>query len=347
MLQKTFYANYLFKQILTNAGIRISSIRVNIFLHMSEIQIRLKEKIQEAETIRKIRSHTSQLISRLAEEEKALAVMETTLAKEQRDVELLEKEGLTTMLHKFLGDREERLQRERQDYVTAALKYNELYKSVELIRYELDLLNKKEQNLGVVESEIVALMKRREEEIVKMEPEAAAVLKELYNQLDRLHKYEVEVDEAIRAGQDSLEKIGKTEYYLNEGQFPSQQMWGRNYKSSYVNRQAIDYARDMAYQSRQSLIRFGNEYREVYPERLLQLNIELEDFGKFSEYFIQNIITDWIIRKTINKSLVNVRGTKQQVEMLLDQLQREKITISNKLVSIDQQKKEMIVNNIA
>ena len=80
---------------------------------MSEIQIKLKEKIQEAETIRKIKSHTAQLQTRLAEEDKDLAVMETTLAKEQRDVETLEKEGLTTMFHKFLGDREERLQKER------------------------------------------------------------------------------------------------------------------------------------------------------------------------------------------------------------------------------------------
>ncbi len=70
------------------------------------------------------------------------------------------------MFHKFLGDREDRLQKERQDYLTASLRYNELFKSVELIRYELNLLSKKESNLNLVEKEINALMKDREKEIL-------------------------------------------------------------------------------------------------------------------------------------------------------------------------------------
>lgn len=82
---------------------------------MSELQQQLKESIQELETIRKVSEHTAQLRERLAAEEKALLVMETTLAKEQRDVETLESEGLTTMFRKFIGDREEKLEKEEKN----------------------------------------------------------------------------------------------------------------------------------------------------------------------------------------------------------------------------------------
>ncbi|MBK8833020.1 MAG: hypothetical protein IPN60_19610 [Saprospiraceae bacterium] len=87
---------------------------------MSELQQQLKESIQELETIRKVSEHTAQLRERLAAEEKALLVMETTLAKEQRDVETLESEGLTSMFRKFIGDREEKLEKEREEYLRAS-----------------------------------------------------------------------------------------------------------------------------------------------------------------------------------------------------------------------------------
>lgn len=312
---------------------------------MSEIQNKLKEKIQEAETIRKIQSYTSDLQRRLAEEEKALAVMEQTLAKEQRDVETLEKEGLTTMFHKFLGDREDKLQKERQDYLTAALKYNELYKSVDLIRYELNLLSKKEQNLGNVEKEIAGLIKQREAEIMQFEPAIAAQLQGLHEQVDKLHKFEMEVNQALSTGNDAFDKVRKTEYFLNEAQFPDKHMWGNGYQSRIVNHQAVDYARDMAYQSRQSLIRFGNEYREVYPERPFQVNMELEDFGRFAEVFFNNLITDWIIRQKISKSLITVRGTVNQVGRFVEQLNQEKMMIARKLEELEAARKKTIVSS--
>src|SRR6187551_695494 len=118
---------------------------------MTQLHQQLQEAIREAERIRKIKEHTSELTIRLESEEKALLAMEATLTKEQRDVETLEREGLTTMFRKFIGDREEELDKEREEYLRASLRFNEIYKSVELIRFELDLLSKKEQNLEAVE----------------------------------------------------------------------------------------------------------------------------------------------------------------------------------------------------
>jgi hypothetical protein len=114
--------------------------------------------------------------------------MGIALDKEQKDVELLEKEGLTTMFHKFLGDREAKLDKEREEYLKASLRYNEIYKSVALIRYELDLLSKKEENQENVEREIAVLLKQREEELMQYDPEVALQLKGINDQVDKLHK---------------------------------------------------------------------------------------------------------------------------------------------------------------
>src|SRR5687768_14276941 len=156
---------------------------------MSEIHQRLKEKIQELEQIRKVKQHLQELNRRLAHEEKELEVMGIMLDKEQKDVELLEKEGLTVMFHKFLGDREAKLEKEREEYLRASLRFNQLFKSVDLMRYELELLSKKEQNQGSVMGEIEILIKQREEELLQSDSETVDKLKGIYKHMDKQNRY--------------------------------------------------------------------------------------------------------------------------------------------------------------
>jgi hypothetical protein len=62
---------------------------------MTDLHRQLHDSIKELEQIRKIKGHTAELNQRLVEEQSALNEMEKILDKEQRDVEELEKEGLS------------------------------------------------------------------------------------------------------------------------------------------------------------------------------------------------------------------------------------------------------------
>ena len=313
---------------------------------MSELQIQLKEKIQELESIRKVRVHISQLQNRLSSEANALAAMEKTLEKEQKDVETIEKEGLTTMFHKFLGDREDKLDKEREEYLKASLKYNELYKSVELIRFELELLSKKEQNLEMVEGQVEVLMKQRETELMQYDSEVALQLKGINDQVDKLSKYSVEVDEALNAGKIALDMVRLAEHHLYEAQNLGQvDMWrNRHYRSGHFKLEAVDQAREAAYQSKHALIKFGNELRDVNSNLQLHVNMDIEEFGQFVNVFFQNMITDWVVQQKINKSLANVSATRQQVEYLMQQLDQERATVKTKQNQLELQRKEVIIS---
>ena len=313
---------------------------------MSELQRNLKEKIEELESIRKVRVHISQLQNRLSSEANALVAMEKTLEKEQKDVETMEKEGLMTMFHKFLGDREDKLDKERQEYLKASLKYNELYKSVELIRFELDLLSKKEQNLQNVERQVEVLMKQREEEIMTIHPQIALQLTGINQQADKLHKFLLEIEEALRAGEQALDFVRKTENYLTQArQLGQVDMWGsRNIRSGTFKHQAMDQAREMAYQSKHALIRFGNELKDVYNNLRLDIKMDIEEFGRFMDVFFDNLLSDWLVQQKIMKSLANVSATRQQVEDLMQQLNQEKDTVKTKQKQLEVQRKDVIIS---
>lgn len=312
---------------------------------MSELQQRLRESIQELEQIRKIQDHTAQLSTRLEAEEKALQVMETTLAKEQRDVETLEREGITTMFRKFLGDREEQLEKEREEYLRASLKFNEIYKSVELIRFELDLLSKKEQNYDAVLRRVEALITEREKELLDIDPNVALVLKGIHQQTDKLHQYSVEVEEAYASGTKALTLVQGAEQHLINARFMGQQeMWGRrHYGNSHMKRESIEVARDLAYQSRHALIRFGNELQDVFKGLQLDVNMEIEEFSGFTEIFFNNLISDYLVQQKISKSLVNVAGTRQRVELIMQSLDKERGIIREKLEKLEMERKKVVV----
>ena len=314
---------------------------------MTEIQQQLKESIQELEQIRKVSQHTAQLRERLVVEEKALLVMEDTLAKEQRDVETLESEGLTSMFRKFIGDREEKLEKEREEYLRASLRFNELFKSVELIRFELDLLSKKEQSQETVARRVETLIAYREKEIMDLDPTVALVLKGINQQTDKLHKYSVEVDEAHAAGMRSLELVRACEHNLIEAQLMGQRdMWGSKYHGTGQRKHdAIDRARDYAYRSRHELIRFGNELQDVFKGMQLEVNMNIEDFGRFTDIFFDNLITDYLIQQKISKSLLNVNGTRQHLDHIMLSLDSERKVIREKLEKLEEERKRVVVGS--
>jgi hypothetical protein len=311
---------------------------------MSELHQQLSDKIRQLEQIRKIKSHIGELRGRLQVEEESLAAMEKVLDKEQRDVEILEQEGLTTMLRKFLGDREEKLEKEREEYLRASLRFNELFKSVELIRFELDLLTRKERSVEAVQGEVELLMKARETEMLQGNDENARALTAIHLQTDKLSKYSVQIDEALAAGQAAMQFVRRAMDHLADAQQWGQRgMWGGQRGAGHMKWRSIDEARKMVVEGRHALIRFGNELKDVDDSLRVSTNLDIETFGKFGETFFDNIITDWIVQQKINKSLHAVDQMRIQVENILMHLQSVTSEIKASLQGLEKRRREIVI----
>lgn len=307
---------------------------------MSDIQQQLKDKIQELEQIRKASGHLHQLQQRLREEEKDLEVMAITLDKEQQDVEKLEKEGIHAMLHKFLGDRETRLDKERTEYVKASLRFNELHRSVQLIRFEIDVITKKAQNFQHVLEQVNTLIQQREREIFSLNAPGVQEIKSILIQIDKHYKFLVEIDEAKRTGMLAFDFVSKTEQALIEGK----RLREHNYDMGRIKYQ-VDYAFEMASKARHHLIIFANELNDVFRDAPSNFSLEIESLGHFSETLFNNFISDWIIYQKIKKSLQNVSVTRQHLEKVLHQLDQEKAVINKNLEILEEQRKKVIVSS--
>jgi hypothetical protein len=180
---------------------------------------------------------------------------------------------------------------------------------------------------------------------MRLDPAVAIKLKGINEQTDKLHKYGVEVEEAYKAGLQALELVRHTENNLLEAQkWGQRDMWGgRNPFSGKLKHDALDNARHMASKSQHALIRFGNELRDVYSNLKLRFNMDIEEFRRFTDLFFDNLITDWMVQQKINTSLTNFSATRREVESLIYQLDQERGVIKEKVDTLEQERKKMIV----
>ena len=300
---------------------------------MSEIHRQLSEKIRELEQIKRVQAHAISLRERLAAEESALNVLGDTLKKEQKDVDRIEKEGLYLKMYKIIGDYEKKIEKEREEYVEASMKYNELHKSIDLIKYELDILSKKEINPQTVEFQIDVLVKKREDELLYTSSPFAEQLRNVYSETDRLNKYTVDVNEAYDSGQEAFDYIRRIENFLDQA------------RESEMFHQALYHAREMARKGRNALIKFINEIRDIDESFQIDIKLGIDEYDYYTGAFILDILNNMKIIRKIEESYEKVQAHRKHIESILEHFEQEKLSIREKLKALEEKRKQIVLNS--
>jgi len=72
-----------------------------------------------------------------------LKQLEVVVQKEERDVEELENLSWQSLFHRVLGNKHEQLEKERQEYLMAFLKYERCDNEIATLEYEQKIVEKK------------------------------------------------------------------------------------------------------------------------------------------------------------------------------------------------------------
>ncbi len=283
---------------------------------MSSLVLQIQSKLEEYQSLLNVKSHLASVKEQLSAKYSELKSVTKQLHKEEKELDDLQNSGLKNLFYKVLGDKEKQIEIERQELLAVSLKYNALKEGIELLEFELEVLEKKVLNIDSVKREITQLKKARELEITtgpnsSLKSEYLLLIKK-YETNVMLHK---EIEEAIDAGQIShkaLHKLGTllTEA-LNWGRWPNQ---GRGGYHTMMKRSKMANATRMVADIQRRLDNFGREMEDL-GEKNMYFRLRREDFANFTNFFFDNLITDWIIQKKIKNSLSNL-------EMIIDRIAR-------------------------
>lgn len=313
---------------------------------MSAISDEIKNLLEEHQVQKKVQSRLQDIVPQIEQLKKELVPLELQMQKEFADMENLEKVGIKTMFYKVLGSQESQMEKERQEYLQASLKYDQVRKSLELLEYEFNLLKSKADGLPAIEKRLEELSKQQELEIINVPGAAGMELKKIYAQIEVQQRMIIDIQEAIKAGSSALQSLDNVIAGLQQAHNWGQwDMSGRNPMSNHLKYTAIDKAKDWAYEANRQLKIFEKELLDVYRHIPEDFQLHLDSFNRFIDIFFDNLITDWIIQQKIHNALNNSLNTRDKVIRMIKLLESEKPKTEKAIEDLNVVKKEYVLKN--
>ena len=305
-------------------------------LNSQLVEVKLKLRIRQ-----KLLDDLDRTQNMLSEQTSRLAELEITVKKEGSDVERLEGLSLTGLFHAVLSDKQTQLEKERQEYLAAKLKYDECKYSVSALERDINDLKARIAGLGDIDSQHRAIVKRKEQLISQGNDRNAAKLIEFSEALADAQSDSRELKEAIDAGKAVLagldDVIGFLKSARNWGTFD---MLGGGLITTAVKHSRIDRARESVHHVQQLLRVFQRELADV--DSRTDIDIDIGSFLTFADYFFDGLIVDWVVQSRIGRSLDSAVQAAERVGGIVQQLQINLKKTQTKRNSIEQEKNKLI-----
>lgn len=257
------------------------------------------------------------------------------LKKEFSDVQKLEGNSITALFYNFLGTKVEQLDKERQEYLSAKLKYDACKIEISNLERQLEKLKSEHILLGEPEIELKKLLDEKKRQLRLLSDSTCLKFEELLNNQYAAKK---EISEAILTGEKAqhglMRAIDSLQNAQNWGTFD---LLGGGILATAVKHSKIDEAKNDIEEVQHHLNQFRRELSDTTLNSGQNLAVEMDSFTGFADYFFDNLITDWIVQSKINQSLEACRNMFDQISMLMIRLRESDAETTVKYQNYEQE----------
>ena len=309
---------------------------------LSDIQSQIVVTLEDYEALKKINSHLLEIEKQLKVSYDKIKVLQAQMDKELDDINKLETLGIKSLFYKTLGNKEEQLEKERLDYLEISLQYKEFKAEVDLMEFERDLLAKKINSLPKLKQKLSSLKKMREDEILASNGPIKNELQEVLHKIDVNVALNKEIVEAVLQGEKTVKVLDKiTDYLAEAGDWGKWDMYGdRNAK--YNKRHAIDLAVRNLPQARHQLNLFVRELRDL-GENDIEVKLDTIHFDKFTDFFFDNLISDWIVQQRIIGTSNNIKSSVSYITRIIMSLKHEEATVKKNIKQFTEARNQILL----
>ncbi len=263
------------------------------------------------------------------------------LDREKVDVEKLEGLSLTALMSTVAGTKDEKLQKEKQDVITAKLKYDEAVEAVIKLEQEEEICLSKLKELGDPSAAFEQLMKDKEELIMNRHSELSQKLFDAFDRESEQKELIKEINEAIDAGKEVMMPLVSAAEALEKAKgWGTFDMLGGGAVSTFAKHSHMDEAKDAIHRAEHKLKNFQTELSDL--GQYAAMTLDVSGLLTFADYFFDGIVVDWMVQDKIKSSLQKVTNQHQEVEQMITRLEREKELADKRLKEIQQERIEMV-----
>lgn len=282
-------------------------------LHHAQLRMRtgqtLKSKLREAESV-------------VRRQRKKRSELKEVLAREEADVQKLEGLSLAGLFQSVLGTKQDRLDKERQEFLSAKLQYDTA--GDELLEMEslADQLRKEWLSHENAKEEYAELLAEKESLLQSLGGVPSQQLIQSSELLAELEGREKELREAIRAGQAASQSLRQVESALDSAAgWGTWDMLGGGVLTTMAKHSKMSDAQNAAKKAQRHLRRFESELADA--NRRLRISLDVGGLATFADYFFDGLLTDWIVQSKINNAKSACESTVRKVTEAVDACKKE------------------------
>jgi len=277
----------------------------------------------------------------ITQKELQIKNLDKNLAKELADVTKLEKRNLYTLFQTILGDKDQQLEKERQEYLNAFIHKKGAVQDLAELKEEQLMLEETYSSQFNLEYQLEKLLDQKEEKLLALnhdlETSILAANKRIINHQSKIE----EIKQAITEGKHTKKILRKMVLDLNQVED-----WGANTSMKKRTAKTNQLIRKVERDTMKA-----NKFLQRYEEELADLSIHFRiDFSKqintlrnFLDEFVDSLITDWIVKRKIDNAMHLVEHIFDKISRINASLEQEIGKTKGFLRSEEAQKQVLLI----
>ena len=261
---------------------------------------------------------------------------------EQADVDKLKKFSVGNAWDRLLGRMDERIQQEEAEALAATMKYEELCKEISDIEEEITALEKEQQEVADADKEYDRLFRETFAAARNSGEPMAEKIIELEEKISAAENLYRELGQAIGAGKGALMTARRTSENLSSAKkWGTADMLGGGLITTAVKHEKINNAQADMNTLQSQMRRFRTELADV--KLSVQVNVQLDQFTSFADYFFDGLLVDGYVQSGINKAQDQVSRIKSQVSSAVSRLERMQYETERELEAAKKELREIFL----
>ncbi|MBS5938495.1 hypothetical protein [Clostridium sp.] len=298
---------------------------------------------EEKNTLRKLQSKLSNLEEEISITKDKYNNLKASLANEKKDVDKLESISLSYILHKLKGNMDEKLTKEKYEYLEAQAKFIEVEDYLNRLISNKESLNKEICDIGNIRKKYNELLEKASDYISRLNNEQSQEVTRLQHKIQKLHLEKKEVEEAINEGENLLPTIDNALSSLNSAEnWGIYDMIGGGFFATMGKRSNMNDAADSINSIKVILNRYNAELNDLSTN--INISLDLDGFSGAMDYLFDNFFTDYIIQNKIESALRSAKVLKYKVIEIQKNLKSQLVNLDFSINSLKKDLEEAIVS---
>ena len=307
----------------------------------TEINNEIYELTERIRAKEKLTSQKDMLVNELERKNSIKDKLYSELMKEKEDVKKLEGLSFSAIFLSFIGKKEEQLDKEREEFLAAELRYEESLETIKELQKEIKEINNKLINFTDLKDRYDKLIKEKERLLLKDHSLEGKRLKENLESVNELKLDIKEVDEAIYSGERAVSSLKEMKGHLDSARgWGTWDILGGGLISNIAKHSAIDKANNASHEVQYLLKAFQKELSDV--NKFTDINVNVSGFATFADFFFDGFFVDWFVQSKINDSLNSVDNVKSRINTILNKLRRDHSQLKGQLNKREEEIKRIL-----